>query len=105
VSAWFDRFASYVAWLTGTAWAFVSAVAVILIWAATGPFAGWSDTWQLVANTGTTIVTFWLVFAIQHTQNRQTAELKALLKEIAEDLPDVDELRAQARVEAEERPS
>jgi low affinity Fe/Cu permease len=55
---------------------------VIVLWAAAGPVFGFSDTWQLVANTGTTIVTFWLVFVIQHTQNRDAAALQLKLDEV-----------------------
>jgi low affinity Fe/Cu permease len=51
------------------------ALAVIIVWAITGPIFGWSDTWQLIINTGTTIVTFLMVFLIQNTQNRDTEEV------------------------------
>jgi low affinity Fe/Cu permease len=56
----------------GTYWAFMLALGVVLTWAATGPFFNYSDTWQLIINTGTTIVTFLMVFLIQNTQNRET---------------------------------
>src|SRR5262249_35136458 len=69
-SDWFGRFAtSASAWL-GSKWAFSCAVAVIVVWAASGFAFHYSDTWQLVINTGTTIVTFLMVFLIQNTQNR-----------------------------------
>jgi low affinity Fe/Cu permease len=97
----FHRFARATALAAGSSWAFVLSVVVIVIWGATGPFLHWSDTWQLIANTATTIITFWMVFVVQHTQNVDTAELKALLREIAEDLPEVDDARARARIEAE----
>src|SRR5262249_48752079 len=58
--------------LLGTAWAFVAAVSVIIIWALTGHLFHYSDTWQLIINTGTTIVTFLMVFLIQNTQNRDS---------------------------------
>ena len=62
--------------------AFVTAVAVIVVWAVTGPMFGFSDTWQLVINTGTTIVTFLMVFLIQNTQNRDTAAMQIKLDEL-----------------------
>lgn len=62
--------------------AFIVAVAVILVWAITGPIFGFSDTWQLVINTGTTIVTFLMVFVIQNTQNRDTAAIHIKLDEL-----------------------
>jgi low affinity Fe/Cu permease len=67
---------------TGSSWAFVLAVVVILAWIVTGPFFDYSDTWQLVINTGTTIVTFLMVFLIQNTQNRDGAALQAKLDEL-----------------------
>jgi low affinity Fe/Cu permease len=67
---------------TGSSSAFTLAVALILVWAATGPFFGYSDTWQLVINTSTTIVTFLMVFLIQNTQNRDTAAMQIKLDEL-----------------------
>ena len=61
---------------------FILAVAVVLVWAVTGPFFGFSDTWQLVINTGTTIVTFLMVFLIQNTQNRDAAAIHLKLDEL-----------------------
>jgi low affinity Fe/Cu permease len=61
---------------------FMLAIAIIVAWAATGPFFGFSDTWQLVINTGTTIVTFLMVFLIQNTQNRDTAAIQLKLDEL-----------------------
>jgi low affinity Fe/Cu permease len=95
----FDRFARQTAHLAGSSWAFMAALGSIILWAVAGPIFGWSNSWQLVANTGTTIVTFWMVFVIQHAQNVDTAEIKALLREIAEDLPEVDDRRAQQRAQ------
>jgi low affinity Fe/Cu permease len=66
----------------GSAWAFSAALATIVGWAALGPLFGFSDTWQLVINTSTTIVTFLMVFLIQHTQNRDTAALRVKVDEI-----------------------
>jgi low affinity Fe/Cu permease len=67
---------------TGTSWAFGSAVAVIVVWAVSGPIFGFSDTWQLVINTGTTIVTFLMVFLIQRAQNKDTIAIHLKLNEI-----------------------
>lgn len=78
----FTHFASAVAQWCGRSGAFIVAVVVILAWAATGPLFHYSDTWQLVINTGTTIVTFLMVFLIQNTQNRDAAAIQAKLDEI-----------------------
>jgi low affinity Fe/Cu permease len=66
----FHKIAQRVSNLVGSAWAFTTAMLIIVVWAATGPLFGFSDTWQLVINTGTTIITFLMVFLIQNTQNR-----------------------------------
>src|SRR5207249_9929108 len=66
----------------GTAWAFCAAVAVIIVWGATGPTFHYSDTWQLIINTGTTIVTFLMVFLIQNTQNRDAKAVHLKLDEL-----------------------
>jgi len=78
----FRRFAQGVSEATGTPWAFVVAFGVIVIWAVTGPIFGFSDTWQLVINTGTTIVTFLMVFLIQNTQNRDAKAMHLKLDEL-----------------------
>jgi low affinity Fe/Cu permease len=78
----FGRFAKAAARLSGRPAAFGLAVAVVVVWAITGPLFGFSDTWQLVINTGTTIVTFLMVFLIQHTQNRDTEALQIKLDEL-----------------------
>ena len=80
--SWFRRFSNAVAAAVGTPRAFVLALAVVLAWAVTGPLFGYSDSWQLVINTGTTIVTFLMVFLIQNTQNRDGAALQAKLDEL-----------------------
>ena len=77
-----ERFARAVADATGSSWAFALAVAVIVAWAATGPVFGFSDTWQLVINTGTTIVTFLMVFLIQRAQNKDALAIHLKLNEI-----------------------
>ena len=82
VSTWFGRAASVTAHLVGTPWAFLLATGIIAVWAITGPLFGFSDTWQLVINTGTTIVTFLMVFLIQNTQNRDAKALHLKLDEL-----------------------
>jgi low affinity Fe/Cu permease len=79
---WFGRLASNTAHLTGKPATFIAAFAVVLIWAVTGPIFGYSDTWQLVINTGTTIITFLMVFLIQNTQTRDTMALQLKLDEL-----------------------
>ena len=79
---WFVRFAQYVSHITGRPITFFLAVATILIWGGLGPLFGYSDTWQLVINTGTTIVTFLMVFVIQNTQNRDTAAMHIKVDEL-----------------------
>lgn len=82
----FARFSRQIAAITGRPKTFFLAFVVILVWAVTGPFFGFSDTWQLVINTGTTIVTFLMVFLIQNTQNRDTEALQIKLDEIIRSL-------------------
>ena len=78
----FTRFARVASTAAGRPITFIAAVFVIVVWALTGPFFGFSDTWQLVINTGTTIITFLMVFLIQNTQNRDTEALQIKLDEI-----------------------
>lgn len=78
----FSRIAKQTARATGRPAAFGVAALVIIVWAVTGPIFGFSDTWQLVINTGTTIATFLMVFLIQNTQNRDTAALQIKLDEL-----------------------
>lgn len=78
----FGRFAAQSSRYLGSRWAFVAAIGVILIWAVTGPIFHFSDTWQLVINTGTTIVTFLMVFLIQNTQNRDARAIHLKLNEL-----------------------
>jgi len=82
VSEAFRVFAHRSATLLGTAWAFAVAFFIILVWAATGPTFYFSDTWQLIINTGTTIVTFLMVFLIQNTQNRDAKAVHLKLDEL-----------------------
>src|SRR5687767_8109681 len=78
----FSQFSRWIARATGRPVAFVIAVAIILLWGITGPVFGFSDTWQLVINTGTTIVTFLMVFLIQNTQNRDSEAMQLKLDEL-----------------------
>ncbi len=78
----FRKFAKKVAELAGTSRVFMLAVMVIVVWLLTGPMFGFSDTWQLVINTGTTIVTFLMVFLIQNTQNRDSKAIHLKLDEM-----------------------
>ena len=79
---WMERFSLAVARWSGKSAAFVVALFIIVVWAATGPLFHYSDTWQLVINTGTTIVTFLMVFLIQNTQNRDTEAIQIKLDEL-----------------------
>ncbi|WP_313400293.1 low affinity iron permease family protein [Stenotrophomonas sp.] len=78
----FNKMASKVARSAGSLTAFLAALGVIIVWAASGPIFHFNDTWQLVINTGTTIVTFLMVFLIQHTQNVDSAALQIKLDEL-----------------------
>src|ERR1700757_2966347 len=79
---WFGRFASKASTYLGSRWSFAVAVLVIIVWAITGPLYHFSDTWQLVINTGTTIVTFLMVFLIQNSQNRDGRAINLKLNEL-----------------------
>jgi len=81
-SSFFNRFAKWTARAAGRPIAFALAIVVIIIWAATGPIFGFSDTWQLVINTGTTIVTFLMVFLLQNTQYRDSEAIQIKLDEL-----------------------
>jgi low affinity Fe/Cu permease len=78
----FSQFAHAISVWSGNPTAFLLALAVVIIWVVTGPFFNYSDTWQLVINTGTTIVTFLMVFLIQNTQNRDTLAIQLKLSEL-----------------------
>ncbi len=78
----FAAFGKWTARITGHPIAFIIATATIIVWAITGPVFGYSDTWQLIINTGTTIVTFLMVFLIQSTQNRDTGAIQTKLDEL-----------------------
>jgi low affinity Fe/Cu permease len=87
----FQKFANRIAALSGNRWTFVVALTTIAIWAASGPYFHYSDTWQLVINTGTTIITFLMVFLIQNTQNRDARALHLKLDEVIRALRPADD--------------
>ena len=114
----FTRFAKWTSRAAGHPTTFAVAVLLILFWAATGPIFGFSDTWQLIINTSTTILTFLMVFLIQNTQNRDSAAMQLKLDELIraingahnglldlEELSDEDLVRIRARFEALARES
>jgi low affinity Fe/Cu permease len=78
----FTQFAKWISRVSGRPLAFVTAFGIVVVWAVSGPLFGFSDTWQLVINTGTTVVTFLMVFLIQNTQNRDTEALQVKLDEL-----------------------
>ena len=79
---WFPRFAKWISHVSGSPAAFGTALGIVAVWAVSGPLFGFSDTWQLVINTGTTIVTFLMVFLIQNTQNRDSQAIQVKLDEL-----------------------
>jgi low affinity Fe/Cu permease len=81
-ATWFSHFASWTASASGRPHTFALACLIIVVWAVTGPLFAFSDTWQLVINTGTTIVTFLMVFLIQNTQNRDSRAMQLKLDEL-----------------------
>jgi low affinity Fe/Cu permease len=116
----FQNLAQAASRASGSPWAFLGALFVVLLWAVTGPMFNFADTWQLVINTGTTIVTFLMVFLIQNTQNRDTVALHAKVDELiiklegadnalvtAEDMSDeeLDQLMKDERKLAAEAPN
>jgi len=87
----FSRFTSAVSIVLGHAWVFVTALVLLLVWGISGPVFGFSDTWQLIINTSTTIVTFLMVFIIQNTQNRDNMAMNVKLDAIMEKLGVTDD--------------
>jgi low affinity Fe/Cu permease len=80
--SWFTRFTKWTARASGKSLTFIIALLIIVAWAITGPIFGFSDTWQLIINTGTTIITFLMVFLIQSTQNRDAEAMQVKLDEL-----------------------
>ena len=110
INLWFSRFASETAQVVGHPFMFLLAVVVLVIWAVSGPFFHFSDTWQLIINTGTTIVTFLVVFLIQNTQNRDAKALHLKLDELIrshnpanDDLIDIQKLSDEELDQLEKR--
>ncbi|WP_439476773.1 low affinity iron permease family protein [Brevundimonas sp.] len=87
----FVKFATATAKVAGKPWTFIGCLAIVLVWAATGPIFKFSEAWQLVINTGTTIITFLMVFLIQNTQNRDGAAMQAKLDELLHAVSAADE--------------
>lgn len=81
-ASWYTQFAKRAAHFCGRPYVFAMAVAIIIVWIITGPIFGFSDTWQLVINTGTSVMTFLIVFLIQNTQNRDTEAIQIKLDEL-----------------------
>jgi low affinity Fe/Cu permease len=110
MNLWFSRLASRTAQLVGHPYMFIFAVAILVLWAVSGPFFHFSDTWQLIINTGTTIITFLVVFLIQNTQNRDAKALHLKLDELIRshvparnDMIDIEKLSDEELEELEKR--
>jgi low affinity Fe/Cu permease len=110
LNLWFSRFASRIARWVGHPYMFLFAVLTLIVWAVSGPVFHFSDTWQLVINTGTTIVTFLVVFLIQNTQNRDAKALHLKLDELIRshiparnDMIDIENLSDEELAELEKR--
>ena len=101
MSKWFSHFASRASHWAGHYIAFIGAVIIVLIWAATGPFFAFSSTWQLVINTGTTIITFLMVFLIQNSQNRDSMAIHLKLDELLRAVNEADNELIEAEDEDE----
>jgi low affinity Fe/Cu permease len=99
----FTKFASNASSLLGRPWVFSAAIVVLLLWGLSGPLLGFSDTWQLIINTSTTIITFLMVFIIQNTQNRDSLAVNIKLDTIMEKLKISDEELLQAEDESDKR--
>lgn len=78
----FERFAAWISQQTGRPLAFILSVGVVVVWALSGPMFDYDDTWQLIINTATTVITFWMVFVLQHTQNKDTKAMELKLDEL-----------------------
>lgn len=82
ISNWFDQFSTFATKIAGSPYAFLSAFFLIIVWLITGPIFDYSDTWQLIINTGTTIITFLMVFIIQQSQNKDSEAVHLKLNEL-----------------------
>jgi low affinity Fe/Cu permease len=102
MARWFTRFSTVTSRLAGHYLTFVAALALIIVWAVSGPFFRFSATWQLVINTGTTIITFLMVFLIQNTQNRDSAAIHVKLDEIIRALKETDNTVLSAEEDTDE---
>src|SRR3954465_7919647 len=98
----FAKFANATAHVAGTPAVFLICVVVVVVWAVSGPFFGFSETWQLVINTGTTIVTFLMVFLIQNTQNRDALAMHLKLDELISAIEEADNAMISAEDETDE---
>ena len=98
----FTRFAGWSAWAAGHPWAFVLATAGCIVWAISGPIFNYSDTWQLVINTATTLLTFLMVFVLQHSQNRDAVAIQAKLDELIKHTKEARDDLIQAELLSEE---
>lgn len=87
----FERFAEWTVVQTGRPSAFIWSVAVVALWGLSGPAFGFNDTWQLIINTSTTVITFWMVFVIQHAQNKDTRAVELKLDELIRALAGTNE--------------
>lgn len=102
MSEWFTRFAQRASVFAGHYLAFIGAVTITIIWAVTGPFFGFSQTWQLVINTDATIITFLMVFLIQNTQNRDALAVHLKLDELIRAMQDADNALMRAADDTDE---
>ena len=98
----FSKWATLSARATGHPLSFIVSVLAVIVWAISGPYFGYSDTWQLVINTGTTVITFLMVFLVQHTQNKDTAAVQLKLAELVRAVEKADNRVAHAEELSEE---
>ena len=103
MNSFFRSISQKVSQAMGSPWSFLAALAVVIAWAVTGPMFNYSDTWQLVINTGTTIVTFLMVFLIQNTQNRDSKATQLKLDELIRSIADARNELIGAESEPEEK--